>query len=64
MWGRGHPLSLLSGEDMTRNDLIQVIIEMAAPSLTKQVTYKKLIGKNLWMTDTKRSKKLAKKKKK
>lgn len=44
---------------MTRDDLIQAIIEMSAPSLTKQVTLKKLIGKDLWMTDTKRSKALA-----
>jgi hypothetical protein len=57
-----HPLSLLLGEPMTRNDLIHAIIEAATPS--RKVTLTKKIGKDLWVTDTKRMLALMKKKRK
>lgn len=49
---------------MTREDLIHAIVETVTSSLGKKVTFKKRIGKDLWVTDTKRSRELAKKKKK
>lgn len=47
---------------MTRNDLIQAIIEMVTPP--RKVTLTKKIGKDLWVTDTKRMLALMKKRKK
>lgn len=48
---------------MTRKDLIQAIVETVSSSLPRKVTLKKKIGKDLWVTDTKRMKALMKKKK-
>jgi hypothetical protein len=49
---------------MTRNALIQAIIEMVTSSLPKKITLTKKIGKDLWVTDTKRMLALMKKKRK
>jgi len=46
---------------MTREDLIEAILEMVGSG--KKVTLTKRVGKNLWVTDTKRMIALAKKQK-
>ena len=47
---------------MTRNALIQAIIESTTPP--RKITLTKKIGKDLWVTDTKRMLALMKKKRK